>query len=45
MNEPSAGEVASGVEYADVCLYAETCPCGATVLISDHSHDSHWGPS
>ena len=40
--DASAAELASGVEYADVRLYTETCPCGATVPISDHSHDDHW---
>ena len=42
MNEMTTAELASGVEYADASLYAETCPCGAVVPVSDHAHDSHW---
>ena len=42
MTEMTTAELASGVEYADASLYAETCPCGAVVPVSDHGHDSHW---
>ena len=40
--EMTTAELARGVEYGDVSLYAETCPCGAVVPMSDHSHDGHW---
>ena len=42
MPEMTTAEAASGVEYADVRLYAEVCPCGEVVPMSDHSHDGHW---
>ena len=42
MTEMTTAELASGAEYADVSLYAETCPCGTVVPMSDHGHDDHW---